>query len=383
VTYSRYSEELHRQAIELTGLSDFGDYQDHYRQGLDALIAAVASDAQLTELGEGMFTNILLGGLIGRLEAENNFSAHPQAREQKIKRPIIVTGFTRSGTTALHRLLSHSPGSQSLQYWLTSSPMPRPPRGQWENHPKFNQTRLELEQLYSAAPDIKKIHNMQAEEPDECRLILAQSFMTYALMGFVWAPSYTDWLKTADMAGAYRRYREVLQLIGLGNPALWVLKCPMHIYSIDLLLAEFPDACIVHTCREPSEAMPSVCSLMHTVSAPFQNMPDKKRFGRNVLEDYGWQMDRFMELRRGLDPARFLDVQYDQFVSDPLGTATGIYDHFGIDIGDSELAALRQWTCKNTQHRFGKHQYSAAEYGLSTDYINDRFAQYRRQYLQS
>jgi Sulfotransferase family len=383
VTFSRYSEELHEKATELTGLSDFGDYQDHYRQGLDALIAAVASDTQLTELGEQMFTNILLGGLIGRLEAEKNFAAYPQAREQKIKRPLIVTGFTRSGTTALHRLLSHSPGSQSLQYWLTSSPMPRPPRDQWESNPKFIQTRAELEQLYRAAPDIQKIHNMQAEEPDECRLILAQSFMTYALMGFVWAPSYTQWLKTADRRGAYRRYREVLQLIGLDNPAQWVLKCPMHIYSIDLLLAEFPDACIVHTCREPSEAMPSVCSLMHTVSAPFQKMPDKTLFGRNVLEDYGWQMDRFMELRRNIDPARFLDVQYDQFVSDPVGTAMGIYAHFSIDVSDSESAALTQWASENARHKYGVHEYSAAEYGLSTDYINDRFSQYRHQYLQS
>lgn len=373
-------EQLHEQARGLTGLADFGSNDDGYLEGLDALMTAAEAEVSFNAIGQQMYQQMLVGGLVGRLMAEQGFRERPQCLETPIVKPIIVTGFTRSGTTALHRLLSSAPNTQGLEYWLGSFPMPRPPRADWPQYPLFQQTAGGLEQLYTLAPHLRSIHSMRAEEADEDRLILAHSFKTYALMGFIWAPSYGDWLLQSDRRGAYARMRRVLQLIGHGTAATWVLKDPMHLPNIDLLLEQFPDACIVHTCREPTDVMPSVCSLMHAVAAPFQRI-DKPSFGRRIFADYAEQMDRFMALRRRLDPSRFLDVQYDDLVRDPVAVAKRIYRHFDVDIGAEGEAALQSWHRDNTQHKYGRHEYTLEEYGLEAGQVNERLSDYRRNYL--
>jgi hypothetical protein len=93
--------QLHEQATQFTGLSNFGTESD-YLPGLNAYMDAVSSEVELTEFGEQMYTQMLLGGLVGRLFAEKGFADFPDYATTPITKPIIVTGFTRSGTTALH-----------------------------------------------------------------------------------------------------------------------------------------------------------------------------------------------------------------------------------------------------------------------------------------
>lgn len=373
--------QAREQAAGLVGLDDFGSTDDGHREALTAWLEAVDEEAELTPFGEQMLGQMVIGALVARLIAEKGFREHPAAGQARISKPIIVTGFTRSGTTALHKLLASAPGTQALEYWLTTFPMPRPPRESWNDLPPYRQTVAGLAQLYELAPEMRKIHYMAADEPDECWRVLSHSFMSYAVLGFVWAPTFGSWLAKADRGGAYARYRRVLQLIGQGNPSTWVLKDPMHLPTIDLVLEQFPDACIVHTCREPAEVMPSVCSLMHAASGPFQRNIDMPAFGRRIFEDYSSQMDQFMDKRSRLDPARFLDVQYEDVVSDPVSLARRIYAHFDIPIGTEGEARLRQWQAGRTQHQFGKHEYGLEEYGLRAEEINERLAAYRRAYL--
>lgn len=373
-------EQLHEQASAATGLTDFGGDADGYLEGLTALVDAVGAEVRFNDVGQTMYQQMLLGGLIGRLLAQQGFKELPQCLDAPIVKPIIVTGFTRSGTTALHKLLSSAPSTQALNYWLGACPMPRPPRASWVANPLFQRVKDGLEQLYQLAPSLRRIHDMRADEPDEDRLVISQSFKNYALMGFLWAPSYGEWLVRSDRREAHARFRRVLQLIGYGNRSTWVLKDPMHLPCIDLLLQQFPDACIVHTCREPADVMPSVCSLMHTVASPFQAI-DKPSFGRRIFADYAEQMDRFMALRRQLDPQRFLDVRYDDFTADPVDTARRIYRHFDINVDENGERALRQWHTQNTQHKHGRHEYTLAEFGLDAAEINERLSDYRRNYL--
>lgn len=373
-------EQLHEQATQLTGLKDFGD-EDEYLPGLNAFLEAVDAEVELTEFGAQLLGQMLLGGLVGRLAAYKGFADYPDFVAAPIRKPIIVTGFTRSGTTALHKLLASAPGTQGMEYWLTTFPMPRPPRDAWPEIPAYRQTVEGLNHLYELMPAMRAVHFMSADEPDECWRIIAHCFMTYSLLGFFWAPSYGDWLLNQDRGKAYEYYRKVLQLIGYRNNSTWVLKDPMHLPSIDLLLKQFPDACIVHTCREPVEVMPSSCSLMYTAAAPLQKNIDKIRFGRKTCEDYAAYMDQFMAHRAGLDPRHFLDVRYEDIVNDPVALARDIYRHFDIGIDEQGEQVLHQWRQGNQQHKYGRHEYRLEDYGLEKDRINTRLARYREAYL--
>ena len=74
----------------------------------------------------------------------------------------------------------------------------------------------------------------------------------------------------ADFAPVYRRYRDNLRLIGLGNEARWILKDPSHLWAPRALLQTFPDACIVQTHRHPRELIPSVSSLVYNARRMFE-----------------------------------------------------------------------------------------------------------------
>ena len=127
------AEDLHASATKITGLADFG--ADDYRDGLAVLLDSYARDAGLTPLGAKVSRAFLRGALVARLLSEAAWARHPEHAEVGIERPIFVTGLPRTGTTALHRLLTADPAHQGLELWLTEVPQPRPPRETWAGEP--------------------------------------------------------------------------------------------------------------------------------------------------------------------------------------------------------------------------------------------------------
>src|SRR3546814_21007935 len=69
---------------------------------------------------------------VGRLLSQHGFGEHPSYAAVPIERPLFVVGLPRTGTTAIHRLLTADERHQGLELWLSEYPQPRPPRETWE-----------------------------------------------------------------------------------------------------------------------------------------------------------------------------------------------------------------------------------------------------------
>lgn len=119
-------EDLHASATKACGLDDFGTDDDNYREALGVLLDSYARDADLTEVGSKMSRFFLRNALVARLLSEAAWKQHPEHADVTIERPIFVTGLPRTGTTALHRLLTADPAHQGLELWLAEFPQPRP-----------------------------------------------------------------------------------------------------------------------------------------------------------------------------------------------------------------------------------------------------------------
>src|SRR5258708_8041720 len=119
-------DDLHASATRLTGLADFG--ADDCLDGLAMLLESYAADEDLTPLGAKMNRVFLRGALVARLLSESAWRRYPDHATVGIDQPVFVTGLPRTGTTALHRLLTADPAHQAPGLWLTSGPQPRPPR---------------------------------------------------------------------------------------------------------------------------------------------------------------------------------------------------------------------------------------------------------------
>ena len=54
-----------------------------------------------------------------------------------------------------------------------------------------------------------------------------------------------------------------LQHLQSGVAGQWLLKSPAHLWQLDALVAEYPDALIVQTHRDPLNVISSISALTH------------------------------------------------------------------------------------------------------------------------
>ena len=369
------SDALHEAAVRATGLDDFGDLE--YREGFAVLMHAFEEEADLSSMGRMVAAQMTVNALMSRLHAQRGWREHPECLEGTIEGPLVIVGLPRTGTTALHHLLGRDPANQGLELWLSETPMVRPPRAQWEENPHFTRCRDTLAAQFDANPDLIAAHEMNADEVDECWHVFRQSFASVTFECTATVPSYSRWWAEHDMLAAYQRHRDNLKLIGHGSSEKrWVIKDPSHLFAMDTLFDVYPDACVVQTHRHPVELIPSVCSLNSRFRAGMDNTPDPEAQGREQLELWAQGIDRTMEARRTRDPAGFFDMDFRDFVADPVGMVHRIYAHFKFELAPATEARLRDWQTHNPQSKHGTHHYSLREYGLSGTAIEERFAAY-------
>ncbi|TDD24420.1 sulfotransferase [Actinomadura sp. KC06] len=369
-------EDLHASAAKITGLDDFGD--DAYLPGLRVLLESYAEDAGLTPLGNKAQRAMLRGALVARQFSETAWRRHPGHADVPVERPIFVTGLPRTGTTALHRLLTADPAHQGLDLWLAEVPQPRPPRETWADDPVFQAIDAGYRRHHVENPEFMGVHYISADTVEECWQLLRQSMQSISFECLAHVPAYSSWLAEQDWTPAYRRHRRNLQLIGMNDVGRrWVLKNPSHLFALDALLEVYPDALIVQTHRAPRTAMASMCSLAAHATAGWSDVFTGATIGRDQLELWSRGLDRFRRERARHDPAQFVDVHYDDFVRDPIGTVEGVYRHFGLPFTDAARTAMTDLHRESaTGAAKPAHRYALEDFGLTSEQVDSRFADY-------
>ena len=153
-----------------------------------------------------------------------------------------------------------------------------------------------------------------------------------------------------------------------------MLKNPSHLAALDALMTVYPDALIVQTHRDPVTSIASACSLSAEATLGHSTTFVGETIGRTQLDMLSRSWHAFQAARPAYDPAQFVDVDYREFVGDPVGTTRGIYDAFGLDWTPEAAAAVE---ALDTESRQGgkrpSHSYSLADYGLTEDEVRAAF----------
>jgi hypothetical protein len=157
-------------------------------------------------------------------------------------------------------------------------------------------------------------------------------------------------------------------LVGSTSPEKrWILKYPVHMKHLAALLEVYPDACIVQTHRDPTKVLSSYISLIAGFRALFERDIDRAAIAREQVEVWAAGADRAIAVRRQHDPAQFFDLQFRDFVGDPIGSVRRIYDQFGLTLTDAAKTRLRAWQASNPEGKHGKHQHSMEDVGVTRD----------------
>jgi hypothetical protein len=359
----------------------FGDLW--FLEPLGVLVDALNNEAQLSELGFQMTERRLSALLVDRLRLKAYQAEHPEVLDEQVHVSAEICGLPRTGSTLLHRLLAASPQLTSTASWECSYPLPFPMESPAAEIRKDKSKRM-MEMFLELSPDFADIHTVSWDQPEEDILLLDRSFTAMSWDSFYWVPSYGVWLRSFDQSRAYAELREWLQALQHQDPSRkgqqWVLKSPHHLTAVDTVLDEFPEAKIVMTHRTPTSAVPSYASMVAEMSARYSDVIDKPAIGQY------WN-DRFVEALSRLQashakrPDRFVDVPFKATVAEPLDTVKTVMAALGLAITEADSAAFAGYLERNKEERHGTHTYTAEDFGLSAEQLENDFRFYTEEYL--
>ncbi len=360
------ADALCAEATRRTGLTDFGPVG--FREPLEMLADHLESSL-LSAAGREALLEDLVTALIGRLVREDEWKKNPGWRARSIDRPLIICGIPRTGTTALHKLLSVDPQFQGLDQWLTSWPKPRPPRDEWPREQGYRNAVATLEKLFEAVPELRVSHNIVADEVDECLEILRLDFIANRFPSVLIIPEYDAWFQSQDETLLYERLADTIRLIGLHDERTWLLKNPGHFGHLKELFSAFPDARVIITHRDPVKSLGSLGSVLTGPRSMFYDDPRLTQMGPLDLAYWARAKQATDAVRAERPDGQILDVDHRRFHADPMGTVRDIYDHFGITLDDAVARAMEAWLAANPADKHGAHTYRLEDYGITADEI--------------
>jgi hypothetical protein len=362
-------------ACRRTGLDDFGELDVH--EPLRRLTEAIEQENPLTPMGRLLIRRELVQLVCARLRIRAALKEHPEVLDERIERPVFILGLGRTGSTLLHRLLAQDPQVRAPRYGETIDPALASSSA---NGADVRRARRQFAWAALLAPSLRSIHPLDAEAPEECRLLLLNTFRTPLFGQYGLVTAYATWLDglgLEDRRRVYEAYRQQLQLLQWRRPpGRWVLKCPIHSWSLEALLGVFPDAGIVQTHRDLGEVVPSTCSLLATFRGLYSDGVDPRRLGPLVLQNAVSRRLGATLRAREAHPGRIMDVLYRDLVRDPVGTVLAICERFELPRSPELEKNLRDWLARNPQGKHGKHRYSLEQFGLDRATVERMFPGY-------
>ena len=306
--------------------------------------------------------------------------AHPEIAAQPVRAPLFILGLPRTGTSILHELLAQDPANRVPMTWEVMHPWPPPEAATFETDPRIAAVERHFAGIDRVLPDFKRMHPMGARLPQECVALTAHDFATMIFHTTHRVPSYQAWLEAADLRWVYASHRRQLQYLQWKAPAdRWVLKSPGHLWALAALLAEYPDARIVQTHRDPLTVIASLTSLVTVLRSLASDAVDPLEIARDWTERLARGLDLATRVRaeHALPPSQVLDVHFRDFMADPIGTIGRLYAHFGLVLSADAEARMRRFLAAHPSDKHGAHTYTLAATGLDPDVERRRYAGYQ------
>ncbi|MFW2387034.1 MAG: sulfotransferase family protein, partial [Polyangiales bacterium] len=366
------------------GMSDFGDQA--FLEPLEVLIDSINREAALNPVGRLIIRGRIVGILINKLVAQDTIKKHPEILEISVEAPIVIAGLARTGTTMLQRLVAQDPGIRSLASWEAINPAPHTKRhaGNGED-PRIAQAAKAAKGLKYMSPGFFAIHPAEPDAPEEEVILLEQAFLTTTPEAMMNVPTYSQWLEKQDHVPAYQALERMMQYLqwqrpGPNQPVRWVLKTPHHQEYFDPLLEVFPKATLVHTHRDPLKTSPSLFSMLTHLQMIFSDEVVPNRVAEHWLGKIENMARRTMATRDRVNDRGFIDVSYYDLIKDPVPEVERIYRAAGAELSAAAREAMQASRKVNKQHKYGRHKYSLADFGMSEDDVERRIATYRARF---
>jgi hypothetical protein len=283
----------------------------------------------------------------------------------------------------VHELLAQDPAHRVARTWELLHPCPPPEPETYTTDARIGAADQEYRFWHLIAPEYQTMHENGGDVPNEDPLIDMLEFASDHLMGSYPVPSYGRWLARADARPVFHAHRRFLQLLqSRGQGGRWVLKSPSYLAKLPQFFAEYPDAYVVLTHRDPLKVLPSLVSIMATLRWMHSDTVDVDAVVKSAVGGTAIAMDLVMQWRADgtLPDDRIVDVRFDDLVGDPWPTLRSLYERIGAGLTEATERRMRDYLEARPRARHGRHEYSFTDTGLDLAQTRARFAPYQSRY---
>ena len=358
-------------AQRVTGLADFGD--DAWREPFAILLADIENEAKLNLTGRLLTRYDLLRSLVFRLRMAEAEKRQPQILDEEIREPIIVAGLGRTGTSILHELMAQDARLRAPLGWEMRYPAVLPD----DEDSRVAMTAAEVDLWLEVVPEFAPIHEIAVDGPDEDSVGHEHAFASQVWGATNRAPNFDMWMATKGWTQAFAFERRLLQHLQFRRPGRWILK---GVYSpcLPAVFAEFPDATVVMTHRDPLKVLASAANMLSTLRWQRSDAVDYDEIVTPLGFGIPFVLEMVVEQRKtGVVPDdRFIDVQFADLMADHLGTIGGIADRLGMPLTDEATDRIRAYLAAKPRGRHGAHSYRFEDLGLDHAETRAKFANY-------
>ena len=373
------AENVIAQSVERAGgLEDLGYLP--FTEGLARIVESLEQEAKLNAMGKIIASERLIGHTVNRLHYVNDRKTYPEMENEAITSPVFIIGNPRTGTTILHDILAQDPDSRIPNTWECMFPSPPPEQETFNSDPRIAQCQAIFDIGDSEPDGFKALHPMGAQLGQECIMLFAESMVTPLFHNQFHVPSYQDWADhEADYAPVYEFHNRQLQHLQLRcKGKRWVLKTGGHQWALDRLLAQYPDARIVFTHRDPVKSMTSIASLTTQVRQMSSDSVNPVEVASDLIPRLAMAANRALNVRNeSISPrAKIYDMFFHDFVGDQFREVERIYDALGMEMTGNGADRMRSFIKNNPKGVHGVHNYKPSDYGIQPDAVRELFSQY-------
>jgi hypothetical protein len=363
-------------AVERTRLEDFGP--DDFRERLGLWLSVVDDDPTRTGIGRMIHFNDCVRYAAARLRIRDLLAKHPEIRKLEIKKPIIVVGLPRSGTTHLVNLIAADQRLRSMPLWEGQEPVPDPAETSDSEgfDPRWTRCDAVWHQMKSNSPLLAAMHPMEPDHIHEELELLLPDFTSYNLEWVARCPRWRDYYLAHDQTPHYQgALLDGLKILQWYKPReRWVLKCPQHLEQLGPLMTTFPDATIVVTHRDPVSVIQSAATMLSYGSRMSYRTPDPEWY----LEYWHDRVRRLLESsvrdRHRLPTERTIDVLFHEFMADDMATVEQIYEGAGLSLTTTARRQIEAYRAAHPRGSEGQIVYDLrADFGTTPEELRKAF----------
>ena len=306
----------------------------------------------------------------------------PGFRKQSLPAPVYIIGNPRSGTTFTHRLMALDRQFSYLKLYQTIFPS--------VICYKFFGAAGKIDRMFgSPAAKLlnwisgkgfkgwKSIHQTGPEKAESDEMFFVYAMLS-PLLGLLFPylkdldeATFVDLMPHKERRKLMSYYRDCLQrhMYATGSDKILLQKVALIAGRLQSVYELLPDIRIVHLVRHPYESIPSLVSMFDAAWKALDPHARKDARANRELTDLICRYYSYLyEFKKILPENQFIEVRYEDLVSDPHGTICGIYQALGMELSHGYEEILEKETSKARQYK-SRHHYSLESFGLDKDTI--------------